>query len=169
MTVWDLKQFFWWSKLSLLSVWHHKDFIRVHDCINPVSNCDHCARLKLISNCLLYQLISAKEKGRNVHQYLAGNNGAPIRHLEQYIYVWCGCSIKTYFLSTLAVASSMRRILLLLRMARARQNSCFCPTLKLLPPSTTLASNPSLNSLTESSSWTCRREYMTCYICLWYA
>ncbi len=47
-----------------------------------------------------------------------------------------------YAWSTLAVASSIIRILLFLRMALARQTNCFCPTLKLLPASDIIASRP---------------------------
>ncbi len=47
-----------------------------------------------------------------------------------------------YAWSTLAVASSITRILLFLSMALARQTNCFCPTLKLLPASDIIASRP---------------------------
>jgi hypothetical protein len=46
----------------------------------------------------------------------------------------------TYSGSTLAVASSNTRILLLRSMALAKHINCLCPTLKLLPPSWTFKS-----------------------------
>lgn len=39
----------------------------------------------------------------------------------------------TYWGSTLAVASSRTRIRFFLKIARAKQSNCRCPTLKLLP------------------------------------
>ena len=43
--------------------------------------------------------------------------------------------LKTYSLSTLAVASSINKILFLNSKALARQSNCLCPTLKFIPPS----------------------------------
>ena len=48
----------------------------------------------------------------------------------------------TNWISTLAVASSITMILLLLSRALARHNNCRCPTLKLEPLSTTSESKP---------------------------
>ena len=60
----------------------------------------------------------------------------------------------SYLWSTLAVASSMTRILLRLRIALARHNNCRCPTLKLRPPSETSASNWPCNASMTLFSWT---------------
>ena len=49
----------------------------------------------------------------------------------------------SYFMSTLAVASSSTRIGFFLSRALAKQKSCLCPTLKLLPPSLMIDSKPS--------------------------
>ena len=54
----------------------------------------------------------------------------------------------TYFGSTLAVASSMRRIGLCARIALARHTSCRCPTLRFPPPSLTWCSKPPEKSST---------------------
>ncbi len=56
-----------------------------------------------------------------------------------------------YLWSTLAVASSMTRILLFLSMALARHTNCLCPTLNLLPPSPASISKPSDTDFTFSS------------------
>ncbi len=58
--------------------------------------------------------------------------------VDYYIYANGHTCIPHYLCahlgSTLAVASSRMRILFFLRRARARHNSCLCPTLKFVPP-----------------------------------
>ena len=56
--------------------------------------------------------------------------------------------------STLAVASSTTRILLCLRIARAKQTSCRWPTLKFEPASASCVCRPLGSSSTASFSWT---------------
>ena len=63
--------------------------------------------------------------------------------------------------SVFAVASSRTKILLSLRMALARQISCFWPTLKLDPLSITVESRPPSSSLTACSSWTDRKAFQS--------
>ena len=60
----------------------------------------------------------------------------------------------TYALSTLAVASSITRILLFFRIALAKQISCFWPTLKFEPFSLTVESNP-LDMTSCTSAFSC--------------
>ena len=71
------------------------------------------------------------------------------------IYTIWYFAITTYSISTLAVASSNIRILLFWRRALAKQNNCLWPTLKLLPPSLTVLSNPPSRYFTTFFSWTC--------------
>ena len=59
----------------------------------------------------------------------------------------------TYTLSTLAVASSMTRILFLFKSALAKHMSCLCPTLKLEPPSVRVESKPP--GMTATTSFNC--------------
>ena len=56
--------------------------------------------------------------------------------------------LQAYTLSTLAVASSMTRILFLFKSALARHISCLCPMLKLDPPSVSKAFRPPGRSAT---------------------
>ena len=55
-----------------------------------------------------------------------------------------------YFKSTFAVASSNTKILFPRKIARAKDISCRCPTLKLLPPSYTFVKRPPGRSLISS-------------------
>lgn len=59
--------------------------------------------------------------------------------------------------STFAVASSSTRTLLLRRIARARQINWRCPTLKLLPASVTTKSSDSIDDLSSTWKFNCRR------------
>lgn len=62
---------------------------------------------------------------------------------------WISASV---FWSMFAVASSSRRTLLFLRMARARQMSCRCPTEKLLPPPVTINCKPFIAAFSSTTS-----------------
>lgn len=62
---------------------------------------------------------------------------------------------QAHLMSTLAVASSRTRILLLLSRALARHTSWRWPTLKLAPPSVTCACSPPSSSSTTAFSCTC--------------
>ena len=64
----------------------------------------------------------------------------------------------TYYLcSTLAVASSITRILFWRRMAWARQTNCLWPTDKFEPPPVTMKCNPKGNSFIDSLNFTASR------------
>ena len=62
----------------------------------------------------------------------------------------------TYLWSTLAVASSSTSMLFCRRIARARQTSCLCPTLRFCPLSDISMYRPSLSLWTFSLSCTCQ-------------
>ena len=82
-----------------------------------------------------------------------------IIHQWQEQKVPCGkvqaskCNLKTYFGSTLAVASSRTKILFFFKIALAKQTNCLCPTDKLDPPSFIFTSKPSLNSSIALVNW----------------
>nr|CAD7578788.1 unnamed protein product [Timema californicum] len=98
---------------------HDDHSIRVHDGVEPMRNCEDGAVDELPTDCALDQGVRSRTKEM------------------------IGRSLRTHCWSTLAVASSRSRILLLMRIALARQSSCLCPTLKFTPPSVTLVSRPS--------------------------
>lgn len=52
------------------SSWHYKDLVRVHDCVQSVSDCQHCAICKLAPDCALDQGIRPSTK----HHHVIGPN-----------------------------------------------------------------------------------------------
>ena len=67
-------------------------------------------------------------------------------------------------MSTLAVASSMTKILFFRRRARAKHINCLWPTLKLEPPSDTTTSSWPAMSCTAVLSWTFEEIHASHYI-----
>lgn len=66
--------------------------------------------------------------------------------------------LDTNLWSTFAVASSITKMRLCLRIARARHTSCRWPTLKFEPDSASSWSSLFGNSSTACFSWTCRKQ-----------
>lgn len=112
----------------------YQDSITIDDRSQPMRDGQNGACFELISNGFLYQLIRTKCR------YPLVFSSSP--------------STMTYALSTLAVASSITRTLLLLRMALAKQISCFWPTLRFDPFSLTCESNP-LDMISLTTTFSC--------------
>ena len=95
--------------------------------------CDYCALDKALTDRLLHKQISSCElnKKESIKNFFL------MKH-----------SIQTYVRSTLAVASSIIINLEFFRIARAKQTSCFWPTLKFEPLFCISESNPCFISLT---------------------
>ena len=102
--------------------------VRVHDSVDSVCNRENGAVLKLGSNGFLDDSISP---GSFWHKRAVK---PPNKMIDVQSTWWRQMPI-LHLWSTLAVASSISRILVFLSSALARHKSCFCPTLKLSPPS----------------------------------
>ena len=99
----------------------HQYSIRVHYCLQSMSNSKDSTMVELSTNHLLnYSICSVNTCSHTVNSD----------------------DVLTYIRSTFAVASSITRILFPLNSALARHINCRWPTLKLEPPSDTSASNP---------------------------
>lgn len=87
---------------------------------------------------------SHKEEGRGSKFYWMIHSccisSMNIHHIRFTLHTWLIIT-SSNLISTLAVASSTKRILFFLSNALPRHNSCLCPTLKFVPPSETFISN----------------------------
>lgn len=97
----------------------YHDPIAVDHCSQSMCHCQHRAVSELLTNRPLDQLIRPTNNAES---------STPVLKLSRP---------DTHALSTLAVASSITKMRLFFSIARARQISCFCPTLRFDPLSLT--------------------------------
>ena len=130
----------------------YKYSVVVDDSLKSMSYRKNCAITEAFANGFLNQRIGPREiKPTNEYKQHEWFDKKLEKSLKIKLKNWVGFY---YSKSTLAVASSMTRILDFFRIALARHMSCFWPTLKFEPPFWISESRPLPISLTVTFNWT---------------